>query len=158
MKPEQMQPVWAFVSGVLFATGLMIGGMTQPAKVIGLMDFPGDWDPSLPFVMFGGIAAYSTLRWLMMRYRDCPTCEAVWHEPNKHVVDAKLIVGAALFGTGWGLSGFCPGPALASLGTFRLEVVVFVACMTGGMLLFAASKRLREAPGADSTSKPPADG
>lgn len=141
MKHERMQPVWAFATGVLFSIGLIVGGMTQPAKVLALMDFPGEWDPSLPFVMLGGIAVYAPLRRLMLRMRACPTCDDCWHEPDKRQIDAPLIGGAILFGIGWGLAGLCPGPALVSLGTLRAPALVFVAAMLAGMVLFHLQRR-----------------
>ena len=149
MKHERMQPVWAFATGVLFSIGLIVGGMTQPAKVLALMDFPGEWDPSLPFVMLGGIAVYAPLRLLMRRLRRCPTCDVCWHEPDKRRIDAPLIGGAILFGVGWGLAGLCPGPALVSLGTLRAPAIVFVAAMIAGMHLLRLQRlrAVRRRPG-----------
>jgi uncharacterized membrane protein YedE/YeeE len=123
--------VVSYVAGVVFGLGLGIAGMTRPVKVVGFLDFFGAWDPSLAFVMAGAIAVHATAYWLARRRSSPLLAKAVL--PTRRDVDAPLVAGAVLFGVGWGLSGFCPGPALTSLATLRAPVVIFVAAMLGGM-------------------------
>lgn len=123
-----------FLAGVLFALGLVIGGMTQPAKVIGFLDVTGGWrawDPSLLFVMGGGLLVHGLL-YRLVRRRQSPLFEAKFHIPTRRDIDLRLVLGAALFGVGWGLGGYCPGPGLVSLTAGALPVV-FVLGMIGGM-------------------------
>jgi hypothetical protein len=122
----------AFVSGVLFALGLVVGGMTQPAKVQGFLDVTGAWDPTLMFVMGGALLVYGVLYRLIMK-RPAPLLEAKFHVPSRRDLDGRLIGGAALFGVGWGLAGYCPGPGLASLGGGVMPLT-FVVAMIVGML------------------------
>lgn len=132
----------AFVSGLLFAVGLAIAGMTQPAKVIGFLDVAGSWDPSLAFVMIGAIAVYFVANRLVQR-RAAPLVGAVFHLPTRRDIEPRLLVGAGLFGIGWGLAGYCPGPGLSALGTGGLRALLFVASMAAGMLLFEAMQKVR---------------
>jgi hypothetical protein len=120
----------ALVSGLVFGLGLAVSGMMNPAKVIGFLDVAGDWDPTLAFVMVGALPAY---RFIPKRRR--PVLEEDFNLPKKQVIDAPLIWGSALFGVGWGLGGFCPGPAVAPLGTGLAPVFAFVAAMLAGMAL-----------------------
>ncbi len=120
----------SFLCGVVFAVGLGIGGMTQPAKVIGFLDFAGHWDPSLALVMVGAVGVYAAGYCWVCR-RSLP-----WSLPSRTDVDSRLLGGAALFGVGWGIAGFCPGPALTSLASGQKAVVVFVAGMLAGMLAY----------------------
>ncbi len=124
----------AFSAGVLFAIGLVLGGMTLPSKVVGFLDVTGDWDPSLIVVMAAAIAAYFPLFWRLSG-RGVPLFAAQYLLPTKKSVDTRLLIGASLFGVGWGLAGFCPGPALVSLGSGGRPAVIFVAAMLSGMLL-----------------------
>ena len=125
----------SFVSGGVFAVCLGIGGMTQPAKVIGFLDFAGSWDPSLAFVMMGAIAVHSVL-YRVIRNRPSPLFSPTFSLPTRTDIDARLVGGAALFGVGWGLAGFCPGPALTSLVSGNLPAVIFVVAMIVGMYLY----------------------
>jgi uncharacterized membrane protein YedE/YeeE len=125
-------------AGLLFAIGLGISGMTQPAKVSGFLDFFGHWDPSLAFVMGGAVGVYFVAYRLVRRLRG-PGFAALPSMP----IDARLVGGAALFGVGWGLSGFCPGPALASVGAGAHAALWFVPAMLAGMALEHALKRAR---------------
>jgi uncharacterized protein len=126
--------VTSFISGVVFALGLGISGMTRPVKVIGFLDFFGPWDASLAFVMVGAIAVYfAAYRW--SRTMPSPLLAPDFSLPKRSDLDSKLIVGAAIFGVGWGLSGFCPGPALTSLASGAPAVVIFVAAMVLGMYI-----------------------
>ena len=131
-----MKPAFiSFVSGVVFALGLGIGGMTQPAKVIGFLDFAGNWDPSLAFVMIGAIAVHSFF-YRVIRRRTAPLVSPEFAMPTRMIIDLPLVGGAVIFGLGWGLAGFCPGPALTSLASGNLSPVIFTVAMITGMLLY----------------------
>ncbi|HEY7748506.1 MAG TPA: DUF6691 family protein [Aestuariivirgaceae bacterium] len=129
-----MQIAIALMSGLLFGMGLAISGMVNPAKVLNFFDIAGSFDPSLAFVMAGSLA----VTWIGYRYawrQQAPAYASKFHLPSARDLDAKLVGGSALFGLGWGLSGFCPGPAIASLTTFSLEPVIFLVGMVAGMLV-----------------------
>jgi uncharacterized protein len=128
--------VTSFFAGIIFALGLGISGMTRPIKVIGFLDFFGNWDASLAFVMLGAIAVYFVANRERLTMRS-PLLAAGFAIPTRSDLDARLIVGAAIFGAGWGLGGFCPGPALTSLASGSLPVIIFVAAMTAGIYLHA---------------------
>lgn len=130
--------VTSFVSGIVFALGLGISGMTRPIKVIGFLDFFGSWDPSLAFVMVGAIAVFF-LAMGRSRRMVSPLFAAEFAIPTRSDLDAQLIVGAALFGVGWGLGGFCPGPAIVSLASSAAPVAVFTSAMILGMLLHSST-------------------
>lgn len=132
----------SFGAGLLFAVGLAISGMTQPSKVVSFLDFSGDWDPSLAFVMMGAIAVYFVAT-LLVQKRAAPLVGSVFHLPTRRDIEPNLVIGAGLFGIGWGLAGYCPGPGIASLGTGSLRAILFVAMMTMGMLLFEGMQKLR---------------
>ena len=132
----------AFASGLLFAVGLAVAGMTQPAKVVGFLDVAGSWDPSLAFVMIGAIAVYFVANRLVQG-RAAPWIGSVFHLPTRRDIEPRLVLGAGLFGIGWGLAGYCPGPALTALGTGGFRALSFVASMAAGMLLFEAVQKLR---------------
>jgi uncharacterized membrane protein YedE/YeeE len=142
---------WLFpaASGALFAIGLAVSGMTDPAKVIGFLDVTGDWNPSLAFVMVGAIAVHALLFRLVSR-RQAPLFDSAFHEPPTRQVDGKLVAGATLFGVGWGIAGFCPGPGLASLGS--VPGAVFVASMALGFLLHKWLLAPRRAPSMEASS------
>lgn len=125
----------AFVSGIVFAVGLGIAGMTRPTKVIGFLDVTGAWDPSLAFVMIGAIGVFSFAAERARKGR-APLFAPSYALPEAKGIDAPLLLGAVLFGVGWGASGFCPGPALVSVATCSSKVLVFVAAMVAGMVLF----------------------
>jgi uncharacterized protein len=148
----------SFLAGIIFALGLGISGMTRPIKVIGFLDFFGNWDPSLAFVMVGAIAVYfvANRRRLAM---PSPLLTAKFAIPTRSDLDASLIIGAAIFGIGWGLSGFCPGPALTSLASGALPVIIFVAAMAAGIYLHAFASDDLTAPAAQPMiiSQPSAD-
>jgi len=130
----------AFASGALFGVGLLVSGMTDPGKVVGFLDLFGAWDPSLAFVMVGAIGVHA-LSYRSVRARNAPLFDDRFHVPEARGVDAPLVAGAALFGIGWGLSGYCPGPALVSLGTLSPSPFVFTAAMAGGMVLCAVLRK-----------------
>jgi len=128
------KPALAGAAGVLFGIGLALSGMSQPAKVLGFLDVAGAWDPSLMFVMGGALAIHVLLSRVILR-RDRPLFDDEFHLPAKTAIDGRLVGGAALFGLGWGLGGFCPGPALTSAASGALPAIVFVGAMTAGMLV-----------------------
>jgi uncharacterized membrane protein YedE/YeeE len=125
----------AFVSGLLFAIGLGISGMTHPAKVLAFLDFTGDWDPSLALVMGGGVLVNLVFFQLALR-RGAPLLASSFSLPSPTRIDAALVGGSALFGVGWGLGGFCPGPAIVSAVTGAAPVVAFVVAMLASMAIF----------------------
>ena len=123
----------AGLAGALFGAGLLVSGMTQPARVIGFLDVAGPWDPGLAFVMGGAVLIYAAaLRWIRRR-RPAPWFDVKFHLPERRDLDAPLILGAALFGIGWGLGGLCPGPAIVSAASGSLPGLAFVAAMLAGM-------------------------
>ena len=124
----------SFFSGVLFAIGLAVSGMTQPAKVVGFLDVTGNWDPSLAFVM-GGALLVNVILFRVARRRSAPLFESRYRIPTSKIIDRRLVLGAALFGLGWGLGGFCPGPALTSVVTGTAQALTFVGAMVGGIFL-----------------------
>ena len=132
-----MKNLVAFAAGSLFAAGLVVGGMTLPSKVVGFLDFTsGAWDPSLAFVMIGGLLVYGVAIPLMTKKRSAPVLAPRFQIPTRSDLTGRLVLGSALFGVGWALAGFCPGPALASLGSGSFEALLFVPAMVGGMTAF----------------------
>lgn len=125
----------AFLAGLVFGIGLLLSGMADPAKVLGFLDLAGDWDPSLALVMAGAIAV-AAVGFAVARRRAKSLLGAPIQLPTKRTVDRRLIVGSTLFGAGWGLAGFCPGPALVALGMGEARAIVFVLAMLAGMGLF----------------------
>jgi uncharacterized membrane protein YedE/YeeE len=130
------------VAGGLFGAGLAISGMTDPARIIGFLDVFGKWDPALLFVMAGAVAVYGLGMFSLRRATSNTNALRRWGAAKLKLptvgsspIDRPLVIGAAIFGVGWGLGGFCPGPALANLGAFRVEAFVFVPAMAIGMLL-----------------------
>ncbi len=147
--------VLAFVAGLLFAVGLGVAGMTQPAKVIGFLDVGGDWDPSLAFVMIGAIAVHMAFARRATRPAARPVLAERFMLPTSTRIDGKLVTGAALFGLGWGAAGFCPGPAIVSLVSLSWTTALFVAAMLAGMLLHTVTMtRRRTQTAASSTGAP----
>lgn len=135
-----MGRVSAFLLGFIFALGLGVSGMTQPAKIIGFLDVTGSWDPSLLFVMAGAVGVTSvTFPWVLRRRQ--PMVETEFRLPTRSAVDWALLVGSALFGIGWGLSGYCPGPALVSAVTGSEPVLLFSFAMISGLV---AARWLRD--------------
>lgn len=142
----------AFLAGLLFSIGLALGGMTQPEKIFSFLDFRGAWDPSLAFVMAGAIAIYAPARWLIRR-RGAPLLAPRFQVLPPDRIDRRLLVGAAVFGVGWGLGGFCPGPGVVSLATGEAAALCFVASMLVGILAFRSIKEKEQArhPTAEDT-------
>jgi len=135
-----MRILIALLAGLIFGIGLIVGGMTNPAKVLAFLDITGDWDPSLAFVMMGAIAigffAFKSASKQSQSLLGLPM-----RLPDTRLIDLKLVIGAGLFGLGWGLAGFCPGPAVASVLIGGSAVWIFVASMLAGMLLFTLATR-----------------
>lgn len=134
----------ALGAGFLFAVGLGLSGMTQPRKVIGFLDFSGLWDPSLAFVMAGAIAVHLAAYQISKRWRAPLYCPE-WHLPSGKQIPRSMLAGAAIFGIGWGLAGYCPGPALVSLASGARQPLLFVASMLAAMLAHRAWKRFTAA-------------
>lgn len=129
-----MPTLMAFAVGLLFGCGLILAGMTNPAKVIGFLDLAGEWDPSLALVM-GGAMGIASLAFALARHRSRSLLGLPMQIPSLRTIDAKLVLGSAAFGIGWGLGGLCPGPALVALAMGRTEAMTFVAAMLAGMAL-----------------------
>jgi uncharacterized membrane protein YedE/YeeE len=121
-----------FVAGSLFGTGLAVSGMTDPGRVIGFLDVFGAWDPALLFVMAGAVGVYGLGMLILCQGKNR---NLKLPSPSPSPIDRPLVIGATIFGVGWGLGGFCPGPALANLGALRVEALLFVPAMTIGMLV-----------------------
>jgi uncharacterized membrane protein YedE/YeeE len=128
-----MRLIATYLVGLVFGLGISISGMANPAKVLNFFDLAGAWDPSLAFVM-GGALATAFAGYRIVFRRPTPRFEAQFHLPTAKALDARLIGGAAIFGVGWGIAGFCPGGALPALGTGRAEVFIFVAAAAVGIL------------------------
>ncbi len=124
----------AALAGVLFGAGLAISDMVNPARVLNFLDIAGHWDPTLAFVMVGGLAVALPGYRLVFR-RKTPWGDEAFHLPTQRDIDTRLLGGSALFGLGWGLAGICPGPAVAGLVTLQPMLLLFVAAMLAGMLL-----------------------
>ena len=125
----------SIICGIIFSIGLGISGMTQPQKVIGFLDVFGEWNPSLAFVMGGAVLSYLVLQLWKQRNFSIPVLGGSFQIPTRKDLDRSLIIGALLFGSGWGLGGYCPGPAITSLGSGSLNALLFVVAMGVGMLL-----------------------
>lgn len=130
-----MKNLVASIAGLLFALGLVVSGMTQPSKVIGFLDITGKWDPSLAFVMGGALLVTIVAFATTPRAGNRPWFAKEFELPTRKDVDMKLVGGAALFGIGWGVAGYCPGPAFASLYAGGMDIVVFMAALMAGMYL-----------------------
>jgi uncharacterized membrane protein YedE/YeeE len=129
-----------FGVGLLFGLGLILAGMTDPSKVLGFLDLAGLWDPSLAFVM-GGAILVSLGAFTLAKKRTTSFLGGAMQMPTRRDIDKRLVTGSLFFGAGWGLAGFCPGPALVSVGTGNPKAVVFVLAMLAGMALFEVLER-----------------
>jgi uncharacterized protein len=137
----------SFACGLVFGWGLLISGMTQPAKVLGFLDVLGPWDPTLVFVMAGALAV-TGIGYAVARRRPKPVFAAQNLWPTRRDIDRPLVIGSLLFGAGWGLVGLCPGPALTNLATLSPGVIGFVLAMGIGMVLHDLWQRRMPAAGA----------
>ncbi len=135
----------SFIVGLIFGIGLIFAGMTDPSKVIGFLDIAGNWDPSLAFVM-GGAILVGFIAFRFASKRTTNFIGGAMHLPTKNDIDRRLIIGSLLFGAGWGMAGFCPGPAITSLGTGNPKAVIFVIAMVAGMALFELADRSLHQP------------
>jgi uncharacterized protein len=140
-----MNALSAFASGLVFGLGLILSGMTDPGKVIGFLDVAGSWDPSLALVM-GGAILVGLFAFRLAGKRARAFLGGAMHLPQRRDIDNRLVGGSLLFGIGWGLAGFCPGPALVSFASGVDQAAIFVAAMLGGMLVYTASARLARTP------------
>ena len=130
-----MNILFSWIAGLIFGIGLIISGMTNPKKVIGFLDLAGAWDPSLAFVMVGGITI-AIISFLLARRRTLSLIGLPMRIPTQRHIDRRLIIGSLIFGIGWGLAGICPGPSLVLLGSGVPQGIVFVIAMIIGMGLF----------------------
>lgn len=128
-----MKQIFALLSGLVFGLGLIISGMANPAKVLNFLDVFGTWDPSLAFVMGGAIAVTTLGFALLFRNRQTPFFDSTFRVPTRNDLEPKLLTGAVIFGVGWGLGGFCPGPALTALPVAAIGTLIFVPFMLVGM-------------------------
>jgi hypothetical protein len=140
-----MNAFFSFVAGLVFGVGLILSGMTDPGKVIGFLDLFGNWDPSLAFVM-GGAILVGFFAFAFAGKRGRTFLGGGLHLPQRRDIDKRLIGGSVVFGVGWGLAGFCPGPALVSLASGVDKAAIFVAAMLGGMVIYHAVDRLVHEP------------
>ena len=129
-----MRFVTSYLIGLIFGVGIAISGMANPAKVLNFFDVAGAWDPSLMFVM-GGALGVTVIGYRLVLQRPGPVLDPKFQLPTNTRLDARLLGGAAVFGIGWGIAGFCPGGALPALGTGRIEVFAFVAALLAGILV-----------------------
>jgi uncharacterized membrane protein YedE/YeeE len=132
----------ALVAGLLFGIGLALSGMTDPERVLGFLDLFGAFDPTLLFVL-GGAVMVTVIAFRFVLRLDKPVLAERFDLPTSTRLDARVLIGAAVFGVGWGIAGYCPGPALAGLGVGSLEAFYFVPAMLLGALLYAGLERLR---------------
>lgn len=135
-----MSRITEFLVGLLFGTGLILSGMTDPGKVLGFLDLFGNWDPSLALVM-GGAILVGLFAFAIARKRTTSFLGGTMHLPTARDVDKDLVLGSLAFGAGWGLAGFCPGPAIVSVGAGQPKAVAFVVAMLAGMLLYELKDR-----------------
>ena len=134
----------SLLAGLVFGLGLIVSGMANPAKVLGFLDIAGPWDPSLVFVM-GGAVAVAALAFTVAKGRKRSLLGADMRLPTSRVIDRRLVLGSILFGVGWGIAGFCPGPGLVALGMGQVKALVFVIAMLAGMGIFELFERRRTA-------------
>lgn len=135
-----MRGIAAFAAGLVFGIGLIVSGMTDPGKVIGFLDVAGRWDPSLAFVM-GGAVFVGLFAFAFARRRVRAFLGDAIDLPRRRDIDKRLVAGSLVFGIGWGLAGFCPGPAVVSFASGEAKAAVFVAAMLGGMIIYHAAER-----------------
>ena len=141
-----MYAVFTFLAGLVFGIGLIVSQMVSPAKVLGFLDLAGKWDPSLALVMAGAVAV-GAFAFAWAGKRTVTLLGTPMQLPTAGQVDRRLVLGSLGFGVGWGLAGFCPGPALVALGVGQPKALVFVAAMLAGMVVFEFAERGRAGPG-----------
>jgi uncharacterized membrane protein YedE/YeeE len=138
-----MIPAFSFVAGLIFGTGLCLSGMIQQSKVLGFLDLAGRWDPSLAFVMAGAISV-GVVAFSIAGKRTAPLLGNAFDVPARRDIDRRLVTGSVIFGVGWGLSGICPGPAIALLAFGSSQAITFVVAMLAGMLIFDLTGQFRD--------------
>ena len=139
-----MQIMMAFLAGLLFGLGLILSGMTDPSKVIGFLDLAGHWDPSLAFVMAGAVLV-GVIAYQFARGRKTSFLGDAMRLPTARQIDRRLVLGGLAFGVGWGLAGYCPGPALVSVVQGGIKPLIFVLAMVVGMAVFEIQGRMAKA-------------
>ena len=132
-----------FLVGLVFGLGLIVSGMTDPGKVLGFLDLAGLWDPSLAFVM-GGAIAVGVFAFALAKKRTTSLLGGAMHLPTSSDIDRRLVIGSLVFGAGWGVAGFCPGPAIVSVGAGQPKAIAFVIAMLAGMWLFEWTEGRRQ--------------
>ena len=140
-----MQFVTALLAGLLFGVGLVVSGMSNPAKVLGFLDLAGRWDPSLAFVMIGAIA-FASAAFVLARRRRRSYLGLPMQVPTPTRITRRLVLGSVVFGIGWGIAGLCPGPAFVALGAGNTKAVGFVVSMLVGMLVFEVAEAAKRKP------------
>ncbi|RIY41296.1 YeeE/YedE family protein [Neopusillimonas maritima] len=130
-----MQRIFEFLIGLVFGLGLILSGMSDPSKVLGFLDLTGLWDPSLAFVM-GGAILVGLVAFTLARKRTTTFLGGALKLPSSNDIDKRLVIGSLTFGVGWGLAGYCPGPALVSLGSGQSKALIFVVAMLAGMAIY----------------------
>ena len=133
----------SWVAGVIFGLGLIVSGMVDPAKVLGFLDLAGAWDPSLAFVMAGAISV-AAVAFAVARKRTVSFLGGAMNLPKTRRIDRRLVAGSLMFGIGWGVAGFCPGPGLVALGMGEIKALVFVVAMLAGMGLYEVLERRKQ--------------
>ncbi len=136
-----LKNIVALLSGIIFSLGLVVAQMVNPAKVLGFLDIAGDWDPSLALVMAAALLTLGLLQHFYIFKRTAPLYEERFHLPKNDVIDKRLLLGAAMFGLGWGIIGFCPGPALVALSLKPLPALLFINAMGLGIHLYGWYRR-----------------
>jgi uncharacterized membrane protein YedE/YeeE len=134
MKGGAMQRAVEFIVGLAFGLGLLLSGMADPGKVTGFLDVAGDWDPSLAFVMGGGVLV-AVFAFAVARRRTTAFLGGAMQLPERRAIDSRLVMGSVVFGVGWGLSGFCPGPALVATGAGHWQALLFTLAMVAGVVV-----------------------
>ena len=134
----------SLLAGLVFGLGLIVSGMANPAKVLGFLDLAGAWDPSLAFVMAGAIAV-AAFAFALAKKRTASFLGAAMKLPGSRDIDGRLVIGSLLFGIGWGVAGFCPGPGLVALGMGEIKALIFVGAMLAGMGIFELIERRKQA-------------
>jgi uncharacterized membrane protein YedE/YeeE len=137
-----MKNITSLLAGIFFGIGLVVSGMTNPAKVIGFLDITGDWDFSLALVMAGAVI-FNLVSFTLIKKRSISILNGPISWPNKNQIDLKLLGGASLFGIGWGLVGICPGPAIVNLINLNTGVIIFVLSMLSGMFIYQFIANMR---------------
>jgi uncharacterized membrane protein YedE/YeeE len=143
----------SLLGGLVFGLGLIVSGMANPAKVLGFLDLGGLWDPSLAFVM-GGAIAVGAVAFALARKRTRTFLGTPMRLPTANQIDRRLVLGSTVFGIGWGIAGFCPGPAIVALGMGEAKAAIFVTAMLAGMLVFELLERRERAAASEKADAP----